>query len=152
MSHTTVIAVPVTIVRSDPSFIPTAIRDMRIATNWTGLCPGPPPLREALRRAAVALAEAGRLGRPRGPRAPLPPPLKLRRGSPKRLRREGGRAGGAPKYRPKRRAAAVRRTRRRARGRRADCPGRARPRSIECRPASPTNEERRCASVPDDRH
>src|SRR5438045_7019418 len=33
--------------------------------------------------------------RSRGPVAPLPPPLKLRRGSPKRLRREGGRCGGA---------------------------------------------------------
>jgi len=29
-----------------------------------------------------------------GTHAPLPPPLKLRRGSPKRLRREGGRSGG----------------------------------------------------------
>src|SRR5204863_9949168 len=78
MSHTTVIAVPVAIVRSDPSFIPTAIRDMRIATNWTGLCPGPPPLREALRRAAVALAEAGRLGRSRGP-LPRSAPSQARR-------------------------------------------------------------------------
>src|SRR5205814_7773012 len=42
--------------------------------------------------------------RPRGPPtpplagtpAPLPPALKLRRGSPKRLRREGGRSRGAP--------------------------------------------------------
>src|SRR5206468_1468300 len=35
-----------------------------------GLCPRPPPPREALRRAAVALrAEAGRLGGSRGPRA-----------------------------------------------------------------------------------
>src|SRR5438045_6697273 len=34
-----------------------------------------------------------------GPVAPLPPPLKLRRGSPKRLRREGGRSGGARLWR-----------------------------------------------------
>src|SRR5207237_1356238 len=36
-----------------------------------GLRPTPPPSREALRWAAVALAEAGRLGHSRAPPAPL---------------------------------------------------------------------------------